>query len=452
MTDQTPGPLDGLLVIDLTRFVSGPNCTMLMADAGATVIKVESPGGDPTRTDEPCVQLGDQAGSASFLRMNRNKLSIELDLKSEAGRAALSGLLERADVLVENFRAGVLARLGFDDAMLERLNSRLIYASISGFGHSPSSHRDRPAFNLIAEYEAGVYRQGGDVPAPLGPYVGDLFPGLHTLSGVLMALYRLSVTGRGSRVDVAMFDSMLSLNEAEGSNGTWMAEGAGAPENFYCPSGVFPSADGFVCLDVVTDQQWRALCRLIGEEGLLAEPRLGSGPSRVEHFESLLSGPLLAWLGARSSEVAVEACTGQGVPAAVVRQPGRALTGVQAGERGMTIQVGLEPGPGLTVPASPIRVNDSVASSFAVVPRAGADSLTVLGDLLGLTEDEVRRAQGRGEVPPRAQLLSRLTAASATRMSRVACSLKRRSVFHTAEIGRRRSRLCGTSASRPVST
>lgn len=388
-------PLDGLLVVDLTRFVSGPYCTMLMADAGATVVKVEPPGGDSARRNEPVVPLGAHAAGATFLRMNRNKRSVELDLKSEGGRGALERLLERADVLVENFRPGVLARLGFDESTLERINPRLVYASISGFGHSPSSHRDRPAFNLIAEYEAGVYHRSGDTPAPLGPYVGDLFPGLHALSGVLMALYERSITGRGSRVDIAMFDSMLSLNEAAGSNGTWMSDdGAGAPENFYCPSGVFPSRDGFVCLDVVTPQQWRTLCLAIGHEELLADPRLETGPSRVRHFDALLAAPLLSWLGGLSSEACVDALTTRGVPAAVVRRPSDALTGEQARERGMTIRVGFEPSNGLIVPASPIRVNGLEAESFARVPAPGADAPQILGDLLGLSDEEVALATG----------------------------------------------------------
>lgn len=389
------GPLDGLLVIDLTRFVSGPYCTMLMADAGATVVKVEPPGGDPARENEPVVPLGAHEVGATFLRMNRNKRSVELDLKGEAGRTALGRLIEKADVLVENFRFGVLARLGFDEATIEQLNPRLVYASISGFGHSASSHRDRPAFNLIAEYEAGVYHRSGDTPAPLGPYVGDLFPGVHALSGVLMALYERSITGRGSRVDIAMFDSMLSLNEAAGSNGTWMSDdGAGAPENFYCPSGVFPSGDGFVCLDVVTPQQWRTLCVVIGHEELLADPRLETGPSRVRHFDALLAEPLLSWLADRSSEECVDSLTARGVPAAVVRRPSDALTGEQARERGMTIRVGFEPPEGLTVPASPIRVNGREAAPFARVPAPGADTAQILGELLGFSDEDVALATG----------------------------------------------------------
>src|SRR5699024_9298842 len=137
---------------------------------------------------------------------------------------------------------------GFDQSVLDDLNPALVYCSISGFGHSDSNERSRPAYNLIAEYEAGVYNSSGPdgTPAPLGPYVGDLFPAMHALSGVPMALYRRSNTGRGARVDIARFDSMLPLNASAGSNEPWLDE-PGDLSSFYCPSGVFPTRDGFVC-------------------------------------------------------------------------------------------------------------------------------------------------------------------------------------------------------------
>lgn len=393
---MSPGPLDGLLVIDLTRFVSGPYCTMLMADAGATVIKVEPPGGDPARRSPPIFHLPDGQVSSTFLRMNRGKQSIELDLKSGPGREALERLLERADVLVENFRFGVLAKLGFDEEALERINPGLVYASISGFGHTDSTHRDRPAFNLIAEYEAGVYHRGGDdVPGPLGPYVGDLFPGMHALSGVLMALYQRSVTGRGARVDIAMFDAMLSLNEAAGSIGTWMEnEEEGKASNFYCPSGVFPSIDGYVCIDLVTDRQWRAFCSVIGHPSLSDDPRLATGPSRNRHYDAVLSAPLLGWLAQHSSEEAVTALTDQGVPAAVVRRPADALLSELSHERDMVLDVAMGQGPGMKVAASPIRVGSDQARGTARVVHAGADTETVLRDIAGMTDDEIRAATG----------------------------------------------------------
>ncbi|WP_186525910.1 CaiB/BaiF CoA transferase family protein [Leekyejoonella antrihumi] len=390
---QDRAPLAGVVVLDLTRFVSGPYCTMLMADAGATVVKVEPPDGDASRRAQPVFPVGDgHVVGATFMRMNRGKRSVVLDLKSPAGRDALTRLITKADVLVENFRYGVLADLGFDTATLDRLNSRLVYCTITGFGHSASGRRARPAFNLIAEYEAGVFSRPdpGNAPRSLGPYVGDLFPGSHALSGILMALYRRSVTGFGGRVDIAMFDAMLSLNEAAISNATWLddAEPDDSPD-YYCPSGVFPSGDGFVCIDVVTDRQWETLCQVIGRPDLSAMPQLATGPRRSVNYNTLLAAPLLTWLAVRRSEDVATLLSSSGVPSAVVRQPGEVLASRQAQEREMVIEVGESRKARMQVPASPIRIDDMTSPHFAVVPRLGQHTDEVLRELAGLTPDQI---------------------------------------------------------------
>ncbi|WP_084499519.1 CaiB/BaiF CoA transferase family protein [Brevibacterium album] len=380
---MSSGPLSGLFVVDLTRFVSGPYCTMLMADAGATVVKVEPLGGDPARRFAPLFPLSEGGISATFMRMNRGKLSVEIDLKDEKGRGDLVRLIRRADVLVENFRAGALARLGFDEAVLEELNPGLIYASISGFGHSPSQYRDRPAFNLIAEYEAGVYRRGDNGPEALGPYVGDLFPGLHALSGILMALFERARTGVGTRVDISMFDSMLSLNEAAGSNGAWLGgEDGHDAVNFHCPSGVYSCEGGFVCIDVVTDRQWSSLCAVMGAPDLAQDVNLASGAQRAEAYGELLAPVLLPWLEGRTAAAVVELLTSNGIPAAVVRSPADALMSAQAGAREMRIEVSRQgAGAGLPVAANPIRVGDHLRPTSARIADAGEHSSTVLGSL-----------------------------------------------------------------------
>jgi crotonobetainyl-CoA:carnitine CoA-transferase CaiB-like acyl-CoA transferase len=373
--------LNGLKVVDLTKFVSGPYATMLMADAGATVVKVEPPGGDPARTNPPLFETPAGPVSATFLRMNRGKLSVEIDLKSDEGLDALKCLIEQADVLVENFRVGVLARLGLDEPTLEELNPRLIYASISGFGHSQSAYRDRPAFNLIAEYEAGVYGNDGDVPRPLGPYVGDLFPGVHALSGILMALHERHSTGRGSRVDIAMFDSMLSFNESAGSYGAWLgSDDAADTTKYFCPSGVYPCSDGHVCIDVVTEKQWQTLCALMGARQLLDDSRLASGVERSQNYVEALAPVFLAWLAQYSGEEVVDLLASNGVPSAVVRRPGDALNGDQARNRKMRLEVSVDGGgPGLPVAASPIRVGSYQRPTSARVARAGEHTSSLLG-------------------------------------------------------------------------
>lgn len=388
---MTNGPLDSVVVIDLTRYISGPYCTMLLADAGATVVKVEPPGGEHTRHGRPRLGDPDAGPSASFIRVNRGKRSIVLDLKSESGVAALGRLVAHADVLVENFRPGVLARLGLDEAELARLNPRLVYCTITGFGHSPSPWRDRPAFNLIAELEAGVYRQKepDSVPEPLGPYVGDLFPGAHAVSGIAMALYQRERTGLGARVDIAMFDSMLSFNELACTSSQFLE---GRVEDyfagFFCPSDIYPSRDGFVCLDVVTEQQWQALCHVMGSPELAQRLELAEGPDRAARFDDVIAGPLLGWLAGQASEDAMETLTAVGVPAAVVRTPSQALDSAQARDRQMAVAVEAD-GEELVVPANPIRLAGASRPARLRAPGVGEHTLDVLTRIAGLTAQEV---------------------------------------------------------------
>jgi CoA:oxalate CoA-transferase len=192
-----PAPLDDIVVLDLTRWLAGPYCTMMLADAGATVIKVEPPEGEINRRLEPVVETDDgELVSAYFLRLNRRKQSITLDLRTDQGRAEFLTLAQSADVVVENFRPGVLDRLGLSPQTLRDANPRLVVCSISGFGNSESDLRDWPSFNLVAESMAGLVRvdqETGD-PQALGPAIGDLAPALHAVSGILLALLRRGAT------------------------------------------------------------------------------------------------------------------------------------------------------------------------------------------------------------------------------------------------------------------
>src|SRR5215216_4117293 len=204
----TSGPLDGLTILDLTRVLSGPYCTMLLADMGARVIKVEQPGqGDETRTWGPPF-VGSE--SAYFLSINRNKESMTLDFKSVEGRALLDQLIDRADVVVENFRPGTLDRLGLGYDAISATRPRLVYASISGFGHS-GPRRDEPGYDAVIQAEGGLMSVTGAADGPpyrLGVAVADLVAGLLAFQGILLALFARERTGRGQYVDISMFDGV----------------------------------------------------------------------------------------------------------------------------------------------------------------------------------------------------------------------------------------------------
>lgn len=384
-------PLAGLVVVDLSRYIAGPYATMLMADAGATVVKVEPPEGDATRSIGPFVQANGREVSAFYLRMNRGKRSVVLDLKHADGRAALAALIRRADVLVENFRAGLLGKLGFGPDRLAQLNPKLIYCAVSGFGQTESPERDRPAYNTVAEYETGVFSTreadpsagtGTPMPGPVGPPVGDMVPALHALAGLLMALYRRSVSGEGARVDIAMFDSMLSLNELRSS--TAILNGSDRhPDgrSYFCPYGVFAVRDGHICLDVTTQRQWQGFCNAIERPDLALVEGMDTGPRRAARYAELIQAPLEAWLAARTRDEAAGAFIAHGVPVSVLRTPREALLSDQATARGMRIEVSDGQGAVVTVPASPIRTsqlsdNASCAAEPTgyVAPVLGADT------------------------------------------------------------------------------
>jgi crotonobetainyl-CoA:carnitine CoA-transferase CaiB-like acyl-CoA transferase len=267
---------------------------MMLADAGATVIKVEPPMGEINRQLFPVVEADDgEIVSAYFVRLNRRKRSITLDLRDPGDREQFLDLVRRADVVVENFRPGVMDRLGIGYEVLSATNPRLVMCSISGFGNSPSELRDWPAFNLVAESMAGLVRVSPETgePQPLGPAIGDLGPALHALSGILMALLRRGVTGEGSYVDVAMLDSCLSLNELAIANAEIADEdfeyGRRINPNL-APYGLFPAADGHVCIAVASEPQWLGFCKALRLTELAEREDLREGSGRVGHFTELI--------------------------------------------------------------------------------------------------------------------------------------------------------------------
>lgn len=391
-------PLEGLVVLDLTRYIAGPYCTMLMADAGATVIKVEPPVGDDTRSLEPYLTSStNRRVSSYFLRMNRGKRSIALDLKDGADRDMLERLIQRADVIVENYAAGVFERLGFSEKRIFDLNPGVVYASISGFGHTDSPMRDRAAYNIIAEYEAGVFyrRNPDDAPAPLGPPVGDMFPALHALSGLLMALYRRERTGVGGRVDIAMFDSMLSLNELRSSYAMiYGREWDPTAHPFYSPYGVFAVLDGHICIDVTTTAQWRNFCEAIGHPELFDIPDMETGPQRVEKYDEVIKPVLDAWLAQQTRDGAVEILARHRVPCAAIRPSGEALLSDQSSARNMRLPVSTDDGVEVVTVGNPIKVSGAVEATGASAPELDGDRRWVVENVLGLTASSAMKGDG----------------------------------------------------------
>src|SRR3954464_380989 len=303
------GPLDGVLVVDLTRARAGPHAAMMLGDLGARVIKVESPGsGDDTRGwGPPFVQpaAGDRE-STYFLAANRNKQSITLDLKADEDKALLTGLLRRADVLLENFRPGTLARLGFGTDVLAALNPRLVTLAISGFGHD-GPEGGRAGYDQIAQGEGGLMSVTGpspDDPQRVGVPIGDLLAGMYGAYGVLAALHERERTGRGQVVRTSLLAAIVGVHAFHGTAWTVAGQVGRAQGNHHpsiCPYGLFHCADGAVQLSVGSEGLWRRLCAGFGldpdAEGLATNAeRVAHRDQVIELLEGAFAGHVTAEL------------------------------------------------------------------------------------------------------------------------------------------------------------
>jgi len=301
MTDSSRGPLDGLLVADFSRILAGPYATMLMADLGAEVVKVEGPGGDDTRTWMPPVR--DEV-STYYLSVNRNKRSIALDLKDPADLAVAHDLARRADIVVENFRPGGLAKYGLDYESVSAGNERVVYASISGFGSGGGAHL--PGYDLMVQAMSGLMSLTGDPEGPpyrAGISVFDVMTGMHALVGVLAALHERHASGRGQHIEVNLLSSALSglVNQS----GAYVAGGTtphrmGNAHPSLFPYEPLPASDGDIIVIAGNDRQFAALTRALGAPELVDDPRFAHNEDRTAHREELR--PLLEELLARRTK------------------------------------------------------------------------------------------------------------------------------------------------------
>ena len=291
------GALRGLKVVDLTQMLAGPFCTQLLADHGADVIKVESPEGDMTRPAGPFRPEDTERNFGGYYcSINRNKRSIVVDLKREEGREIVRALVSRADVLVENYRAGVMERLGLSYETLADINPRLVYASIRGFGDprtAESPYVDWPAFDVVAQAMGGMMGVTGpdrDHPTKIGPGIGDTVPALFAAFGILAAVIRARETGAGQYVDVGMVDSVLALSERIVYQHSITGAVPGPEGNHHpmiSPFGLFPAADGHIAIACHQDGFWKTLCEALDLGDLLVDPRFSDFRARAANRKAL---------------------------------------------------------------------------------------------------------------------------------------------------------------------
>jgi crotonobetainyl-CoA:carnitine CoA-transferase CaiB-like acyl-CoA transferase len=392
MTDPTP-PLDGLLIVDLTRVLSGPYCTMLLADMGARVIKIEQPGrGDDTRGWGPPF-VGEE--SAYFLSVNRNKESLTLDLKQPEGRRILEQLLDRADVLVENFRPGTMDRLGFGYETVSARWPRVVYASISGFGQT-GPRRDQPGYDAVIQAEAGLMSITGEADGPplrLGVAIADIVSGMFAAQGIAMALLARARTGRGQQVDIGMLDSTAALLTYQATS--YFATGR-APERLgnrhptIVPYETFEASDGEFVLAVGNDDLWRRLCGVMGLAELTDDARFATNRVRVQHYDEL-KRILVDRLRTRTRAEWIASLNAQGVPCGAVRDVGEVLNDPQLSARAMIEAVEHATLGTVRVLGVPIKLSNTPGAVHSAPPTLGQHTDQILRTDLALSDTDIAR-------------------------------------------------------------
>lgn len=391
------GPLDGLLVLDLTRVLSGPYCTMMLADMGARVIKVEHPGkGDDTRGWGPPFQGRE---SSYFMSVNRNKESVTLDFKAPEGRAVLEQLIARADVLVENFRPGTLTKLGLDGASLTAKHPRLIYCAISGFGQTGPRRRE-PGYDAVMQAEGGLMSitgPGDGSSYRLGVAIADVATGMFAAQGVTAALYARERSGRGQIVDIAMLDSVAALLTYQA--GIYFATDI-APARLgnrhptIVPYETFEASDGEFVIAVGNDDLWRTFCAVCG---LNFGDRFTTNRERVSGYDELR--PRLAdCLRTRTRAAWIEALTAAGVPCGSVRDLAELFADPQIAARSMVEPVTHATLGPLRVLGTPLKLSETAPSIRTAPPTLGQHTDAVLTGDLGMAAEDVAALRARGIV------------------------------------------------------
>jgi crotonobetainyl-CoA:carnitine CoA-transferase CaiB-like acyl-CoA transferase len=393
--------LNDITVLDLSRVLAGPYCTQLLADLGATVWKLEPLHGDETRRWGPPFERGE---SAYYLSVNRGKKSIAVNLKTPEGQDIVKDLAIRADVLLENFKVGDLARYGLDYLTLSKLNDKLIYCSITGFGQTGERSRE-PGYDAALQAMSGLMSITGEedgAPVKVGVALVDVLTGLHAAVAILAALNERQLTDKGKFLDIALFDVALAslVNQAQatlltGENPRRL--GSAHPQ--IVPYQAFETRDGFFMLAVGNDTQFQKLCKVIGHSELWNDSRFQTNAGRVQHRQELLE-KLSTIFKQNAKAHWLELCQNATIPASPINTLTEAFTDLQAEQRGL-IEVLQHPLLGnLRMIASPFKASGH--SSPVAPPLLGQNTSDILKNVLGLSSEETERLEQSGVIKTRA--------------------------------------------------
>ncbi|WP_341368518.1 CoA transferase [Yoonia sp. BS5-3] len=382
------GALAGVLVLDLSRILAGPTATQLLGDLGATVIKIENPktGGDDTRSwGPPYVDVpdGDSDLSAYFLAANRNKFSVAADLSTPKGQVLVKRIAGQAQILIENYKPGGLAKYGLDYPALRALNPGLVYCSISGFGQD-GPHRDRPGYDLMAQGYGGIMSLTGAPEGPpmkVGVGIADVMCGMYAAVGMLAALRHAEATGQGQQIDLSLVDSQMAWLINEGTNYLTSGQrperrGNGHPN--IAPYNVFAASDGHLILAVGNDTQFQAFCRIFARKDLAEDPRFATNPLRLQNRVPLEQA-ISETFATKTADQIITALAENGVPCGPIHTVDQALRSEQAQARGAVVKVPApDAAPGFVeLLGNPLKLSETPVQYAKSPPRFGADSAVI---------------------------------------------------------------------------
>ncbi len=393
-------PLSGVRVLDLSRVLAGPYCSMMLGDLGADVIKVERPGvGDETREWGP-PEAGGEA--AYYLCVNRNKRSITIDLKQPEGQEIVKKLAERSDILLENYKVGTLQRFGLGYNDIKKINPGIIYCSITGFGQY-GPYKDRPGYDFIIQGMGGIMSITGEPDGPpmkVGVAIVDITAGLFACSAILAALYNREKTGKGQYIDIALLDSVVAWLANVGSN--YLVSGE-IPKRYgnahpnIVPYEPFKTKDGtYIALGVGNDRQWQEFCKIAGLEDIADDPRFATNPQRVIHREELI--PIIAKkMLERTSEEWLSELEKHKIPCGPINTLDKVFSDPQVKAREMVVEVPHPTAGSVKLVASPMKLSDTPCRVDRHPPLLGEHTEEVLHEL-GYLDDDIRALREKGVI------------------------------------------------------
>ncbi len=393
-------PLDGIRVLDLTHFVNGPYATMLLGYMGAEIIKVESPKwGDGMR---PAYRRDStQSIGLAFALMNANKRSITLNLKTDEGREIFKRLVRKADVVVENFEAGTMERMGLNYEALRQLNPRLVYASSTGYGQS-GPNRNLPAFDPIVQAMSGVMAVTGwpdDPPLKCGAIIADVLGATHLCAGILAALRQRDRTGEGVMVEISMQEAVLPsmvshISAYYGMGLRQLREGNRGSAGVITPANAYPASDGWVMILAADNARWRRLCQIIGRPELGEDPRFAKLSARSQHRDEI-DALIGQWTSMKTRAEIMELLHANDIICGVIKDLPEVMTDPHLVERGALQKIDHPQLGPITIFTSPVRFNGKPTPPHSPSPQLGADNESVYCGELGLTAQEITSLRER---------------------------------------------------------